>query len=58
MVEDVGVVPKDKSRFSDGWIYHRLFDPPLAETRRVVLGLIQPGSSVLDIACGTGEMCF
>jgi SAM-dependent methyltransferase len=58
MVAGAGAPPKDKSRLSHGWIYHRLFDPPLAETRRAVLDLITPGSSVLDIACGTGQMCF
>ena len=58
MDPDAGVPGKDKSRLSHGWLYHRLFDPRLAESRRVALSLIEPGASVLDIACGTGEMCL
>ena len=37
---------------------HRHFDPQLAEARDVDLGLIAEGSAVLDIACGTGLLCF
>lgn len=48
----------DKSLFFYGSLYHRFLDPELAEGRRVALGLIAAGSSVLDIACGTGQLCF
>lgn len=41
-----------------GATYHRLFDPQLAEARQVAVDLITEGSSVLDIACGTGQLCF
>ena len=51
-------MPEDESKFVHGRLYHRLFDPPLAECRKVVAGLVVEGSSVLDIACGTGELCF
>ena len=51
-------MPDDESKFVHGRIYHRLFDPPLTECRRVVVDLVAEGSSVLDIACGTGELCF
>jgi ubiquinone/menaquinone biosynthesis C-methylase UbiE len=51
-------VPADKSLFFYGSVYHRFLDPLLAEARRVAAGLIPPGSSVLDIACGTGTFCF
>jgi ubiquinone/menaquinone biosynthesis C-methylase UbiE len=44
----------DKSLFFYGPIYHRLFDPQLAEARRVAVDLIAEGSSVFDIGCGTG----
>ena len=47
-------MPTDKSLFFYGPIYHRLFDPQLAEGREVAAGLIPEGSSVLDIGCGTG----
>jgi len=49
---------KDKSLFFYGPIYHRLFDPQLAEARRVAVDLVAEGSSVLDIGCGTGLLCF
>jgi len=48
----------DKSLFIYGQIYHRLLDPPLAESRQITLDLIPEGCSVLDIACGTGQLCF
>jgi ubiquinone/menaquinone biosynthesis C-methylase UbiE len=51
-------MPQDKSLFFYGPIYHRLFDPQLAETRQVAQDLIPGGSSVLDIGCGTGLFAF
>jgi len=51
-------VPVDKSLFFYGGIYHKLLDPHQAEAREVITGLIPEGSSVLDIACGTGQLCF
>ena len=51
-------MPQDKSLFFYGPIYHRLFDPQLAEARQVAFDLIAEGSSVLDIGCGTGLLCF
>lgn len=40
-----------------GRIYHWLLDPPLADARKAAAGLIPPGASVLDIACGMGLLC-
>jgi len=51
-------MPVDKSLWFYGWVFHKLFDPQLAEGRLVAVGLISEGSSVLDIACGTGQLCF
>lgn len=51
-------MPKDKSLLYYGAIYHRLFDPQLAEARQVTIDHIAEGSSVLDIGCGTGLLCF
>lgn len=51
-------MPVDKSLFHYGRIYNKLFDPVLAEARQVVVGLVAEGSSVLDIGCGTGQLCF
>jgi len=51
-------MPADKSLFFYGWIYHKFLDPHQAEARELIAGLIPEGSSVLDIACGTGQLCF
>jgi len=51
-------MPLDKSQLFYGLVYHRILDPPLAEARQVAVDLITEGSSVLDIACGTGQLCF
>jgi ubiquinone/menaquinone biosynthesis C-methylase UbiE len=48
---------EEKSLFYYGWLYHRLFDPPLAEAREVAMDLVGDGSSVVDIGCGTGLLC-
>jgi SAM-dependent methyltransferase len=48
---------QDTSRFTHGWFYHAFFDAPLADARKVVVDLVPEGSSVLDMACGTGELC-
>lgn len=51
-------MPVDKSLFFYGRIYHKHLDPHQAEAREVITGFIPEGSSVLDIACGTGQLCF
>jgi ubiquinone/menaquinone biosynthesis C-methylase UbiE len=51
-------MPINKSLFFYGPVYHRLFDPQLAEARQVTVDLIDEGSSVLDIGCGTGLLCI
>jgi SAM-dependent methyltransferase len=48
---------RDAGRWSHGWFYHAFFDRPLEEARRVVIDLVPEGARVLDIACGTGELC-
>jgi SAM-dependent methyltransferase len=50
--------PIDKSLFFYGPLFHKLFDPQLAEGHKVAVDLIDEGSSVLDIACGTGQLSF
>ncbi len=51
-------MPADKSLFHYGRLYHVLFDPLLAGARRVAVDLVPERSSVLDIACGTGQLCL
>lgn len=38
------------------WVYANLIDPLLSGARRLVLDQVPPGSSVLDAACGTGDL--
>ena len=52
------MMPADKSSLYYGRLYHRLFDPQLAPARDLVLDLIPADSDVLDLACGTGELCI
>jgi len=52
------VTTEDGSRFTHGAIYHALYDRPLAEARGRVVDLVPEGSAVLDVACGTGELCL
>jgi ubiquinone/menaquinone biosynthesis C-methylase UbiE len=49
---------QDKSLFFYGSFFHRFLDPQLTENRKVTVDYIPEGSSVLDIACGTGQLCF
>jgi SAM-dependent methyltransferase len=51
-------ITRDASRFTHGHFYHAMYDPHQAEARGLIVGLVPGGSSVLDIACGTGELCF
>lgn len=48
--------PQDS--FYDGRLYHLLIDPFLRRVRRLVRDQITPGSSLIDIGCGTGELLF
>lgn len=59
MVESKAVAAEQgKSRFIHGAVYHALYDRPLARARAVVVNTVPPSCRVLDIACGTGELCF
>ena len=58
LMTSVPQVTPDKSRFMHGAVYHALFDRPLEEARKVVVNWVPEGCSVLDDACGTGELCF
>ena len=51
-------MPADKRQFYHGWFYHRFIDPLEADSRKQVLAVVPEGSSLIDVACGTGELCF
>lgn len=48
----------DKSLFHYGKIYNKLLDPLIKPARRILVNHIPTGSSVLDVGCGTGLLCF
>ncbi len=45
-----------RSRIYDGFLYARFLDPVLTPLHRVVAGYVTPGSTVLDVGCGTGNL--
>lgn len=45
-----------RSRFYDGRFYAHLVDPFVSGLHRIVAGLVEPGSKVLDVGCGTGNL--
>ena len=49
-------MPMDKSPLYYGLIFHMLLDPQLKEARQEAIAFIPEGSSVLDVACGTGKL--
>ena len=44
--------------FYEGWLYHFLVDPLLRKVHRLVRSQVNPGSRLIDIGCGTGELLF
>lgn len=52
------LIKREKSHITYGGIYHALYDRYQVEARGVVVGIVPAGSTVLDMACGTGELCF
>ena len=45
-----------RSRFYDGRFYARVVDPFVSGLHRIVAELVEPGSKVLDVGCGTGNL--
>jgi len=45
-----------KDHFYDGLFYHFFIDPLLWRVRRLVAERVEPGSSLLDVGCGTGRL--
>lgn len=51
-------MPQDKSLFHYGAFYHRVIDGKQEEARQSIVDLIPENFFVLDIACGTGVLCY
>jgi ubiquinone/menaquinone biosynthesis C-methylase UbiE len=51
-------MPQDKSHFHYGAFYYKLIDSKQEEARQIILNLTTEKSSVLDIGCGTGTLCY
>jgi ubiquinone/menaquinone biosynthesis C-methylase UbiE len=49
---------KLQDSFYDGWLYHLFVDPLLRRVHRLVRSQVKPGSTLIDIGCGTGELLF
>ena len=48
----------NKTHYYDGRIYERIIDPYFAKVRDRISEIVPSGSRVLDVACGTGALCF
>jgi len=48
----------NKAHYYDGRIYERIIDPYFAKVRDRISEIVPSGSRVLDVACGTGALCF
>ncbi|MFP4477039.1 MAG: class I SAM-dependent methyltransferase [Desulfatibacillaceae bacterium] len=49
---------EDKRHWYDGWLYATFYDPFEKRKRDLISRYIEPGSTVLDVACGTGALAF
>lgn len=49
---------KDKKHWYDGIFYDKLIAPNLNNMFKVISSIIEDGSKVIDIGCGTGWFCF
>ena len=57
-VVEICMVQKRKDHCYEGWLYHLLVDPLLRRVHRLVRSQVKPGSTLIDIGCGTGELLF
>jgi SAM-dependent methyltransferase len=49
---------ENKKHWYDGWFYDKIIAPNQDELFRQIKDLIVPGSSIIDIGCGTGRFGF
>ena len=57
-VVEIYMPQKRKDHFYQGWLYHFLVDPLLRRVHRLVRSQVKPGSTLIDIGCGTGQLLF
>jgi len=49
---------ENKDHWYDGWIYDNLIAPNQDKLFEYIINLIEPGSDVVDVGCGTGRFSF
>jgi SAM-dependent methyltransferase len=49
---------KNKYHWYDGWFYDKVIAPNQDKLFEQITSLIEPGSGVIDIGCGTGRLAF
>ena len=57
-VVEICMPQERKNHIYEGWLYHFLVDPLLKRVHRLVRSQVKPGSTLIDIGCGTGELLF
>jgi SAM-dependent methyltransferase len=51
-------MPDNREHWYDGWFYDRLIAPNQDRLFLRIKDLIRPGSTVIDVGCGTGRLAF
>jgi SAM-dependent methyltransferase len=49
---------QNKDHWYDGWFYDKVIAPNQDKLFSQIMDIIEPGSSVIDIGCGTGRLAF
>lgn len=49
---------ENKNHWYDGWFYDKLIAPNQDRLFSEIKKIIEPGSSVIDVGCGTGRLAF
>ena len=51
-------MPENKNHWYDGWFYDSFIAPNQGKLFKKIKDLIEPGSKVIDVGCGTGSLSF